>query len=1212
MNSKLRNLAVVSGVFCLLLILSAAAVAQGISTGSISGTVYDPQKAVIPGAKVIAVQAETGASFTTKSTAEGYFLIANLPIGTYALTIEAANFSSLKVNNVDVNSGQNHNVGSQMLKIGTSSESVTVEATAPLIETTSAQIGGSFDTQAVSQLPNAGAGFDNLALYVPGVANNGSTNFSNTNGAAIANNGLRGRSNNFQIDGQANNDNSIAGPSVFLSNPDILGEVQVVTNNFGAEYGRNTGSIVNYVTKSGTNGFHGSAFEYNTGNWSFSHQNGQKNPFLGFCPSGVAAGTPTVFATGATGCLAPVIPRFVENRWGGTFGGPVVKDKLWFFASYQNDRQRAKTAATSTSLTPTPAGIAALAAAFPGNNAVAALQKFGPYGITVGNPTPASSQIVNVVNGVTVPIEFGTVQRTVATPFDDTQITGRADWQISGKDRFFMRYVYQDSINAVGSGTISSGAFVSVPAHDEQYGFDYTRDWSAHLVQQTRVSYSKAAVIFAGGAAFPQCSIADVTKCPPNVGFSDSTNAYTTFGLATNLPQDRQVHNTQYQSNLTSIFGHHTMKFGGEFDHQSSPNHFLPAINGGYTFSSVGATSAFSEFIQGAAGCTAVPPATCSNLSLTNGPFNFDFRENDIAFYAQDDWRIRHNLTLNIGLRWEWDQQAINMLHDISVQNVANGFWAAGLPTSVTEIPHIPEDFNNFGPNLGFAWTPGILHKLTGHEQTVVRGGYRIAYDPAYYNIFLNIATSAPVVNAGTVSNVGLPSDLTGQGVQNSFLPLIPTGQNPGARNQTRVDPSFVNPYVEQWSLSIERQLSNKVSFETRYVGNHGVGNFQTINGNPLICSTFNASGTCTAGLAIQAPSLIPSGLTPCTPAQAAAAGNPSIPNVTTGGVGRVDCNFNNLRIRNNGAWSKYNGLQTELKMRTFHGLTANVAYTWSKATDNVSEIFSSTGGVTTPIAQNPFNPNNGERGVAAQSYPHVVSTYWIYELPWMKSQQGFLGRALGGWQVSGTHRFQTGAPITPSQNTNNGDPYCDGGFNNALIGATLDNCRPLVSNPNAPFNTSGRYINATQVINTSNCATTVASAVGPGTAGCPFISPSDVHFIVNNTFAINALCGGDPFACTASRNGFRSMSRNQLDLAVAKNLKLNERFNLQLRADLFNALNYQFLGVPGLNVNNRNMSGITANAARTAVLYAPGTFGETAGNTGSNRFMTLNAHVTF
>ncbi|MGB8131454.1 MAG: hypothetical protein WCG81_16840, partial [Candidatus Angelobacter sp.] len=338
----------------------------------------------------------------------------------------------------------------------------------------------------------------------------------------------------------------------------------------------------------------------------------------------------------------------------------------------------------------------------------------------------------------------------------------------------------------------------------------------------------------------------------------------------------------------------------------------------------------------------------------------------------------------------------------------------------------------------------------------------------------------------------------------------------------------------------------------------------------------------------------------------ATAAGNPNA-------KGRIDCNFTNERIRNNGAWSKYNGLQTEFKMRNFHGLTANVAYTWSKATDNVSEIFSSTGGVTTPIAQNPFDPSNGESGVTAQSFPQVVSTYMVYELPWMKNQQGLLGHIFGGWQLSGTHRFQSGVPFTYAQNTNNGDPYCDGGFNNALIGATLDSCRPLVSNPNAPLDTAGRYINPGQLINISNCATTATGTpFSPGTASCPFINPSDVHFIVNNTTAINTLCGGNPFACTLSRNDFRSMPRNQLDLALGKNFKLNERFGLQLRADLFNALNYQFLGVAGLNVNNRNIHGIGLNATKTAVVAAPSTFGETWSNTGTNRFMILNAHITF
>jgi carboxypeptidase family protein len=1202
-NLNLSSLLRPGLVLALLLLLSASTIlSQGIVTGSIGGTVLDQQGAIVATATVNAVDVATGAKFSSQTNSQGYFELRSLPLGTYSLTIEASGFRSLHLSNVIVEAGKTNMLSSLTLEIGSASETVTVEAAAPLVDSASSQIGGNFDTKVVDSLPNAGAGFDNLVLFVPGVANNGSTNFSNTNGAAIANNGLRGRSNNFQIDGQANNDNSVAGPLVFLSNPDVMEELQVVSNNFSAEYGRNSGTVVNYITKSGTNNWHGSAYEFYEGDWDRSLANGQKNPLLGFCPPGVAPGTATPFAAK---CKEPIIPRFVENRYGGTFGGPVLKNRVWFFGSYQGDAQRAKSSATSSSLTPTPDGLAALAAAFPNNTAVTALKQFGPYGITTGNPQPAGTvQNISVSDGTTfASVPFAFVNRVVGNNFDDKQILARGDWQITNKDRFFFRMIYQNSNTAVGAGTISSGAFVAVPAKDRQYGWDYTRTWTNNLVQQVRVSYGKGFFQFAGGEAFPQCTIEGVTACPPNIGFADATNAYLGFGLATNLPQDRQVHNTQYQSNVTWTHGRHTVKFGGEFDHQSSPNHFLPSVNGGFTFLSsptgstdcVGAAgnlpcNAVSNFIKNAANCPA--GATCSQLSLTDGPFNFDFKENDLAFYTQDDFRIKSNLTLNLGMRWEWDQQAMNLLHNISVQNVADGFWAAGLPNSVTEIPHIPEDLNNFGPNIGFAWTPHILKRLLGDDKTVVRGGYRIAYDPSYYNIFLNVATSAPVVNAGTVFNVGVPSNATGSAVQSAYLSLIPRGANPGARNQTRVSPDFRNPYVEQWSLGIERSISSRVSFESRYVGNHGVGNFQTVNSNPLICTV--TAGACTGGLDVQFPQAIPSGVTPC------------LSNSLTGSntsLGRTDCNFTLVRTRNNGAWSIYHGLQNELKFRSFHGLTGDFAYTFSKALDNTSEIFSSTGGNSTPIALNPFDPNIRERGISAESYPHVFTTYVLYELPWMKSQQGFLGHALGGWQLSGTHRWQSGVAVTPVQNTNNGDPYCDATFNNNFIGSTLDSCRPILSNPNAPFNTAGRYLNASQLINISSCQSTAQV----GTPTCPVISPSDVHFIVNNTFAINNLCGGNPFDCTVGRNVTRTQPRNQVDLSLQKEFKLYERMSLTLRGDAFNVFNHPFFGAPGLNINNKNAAGVGSGGAP-----APNTFGEVWANNGTFRSIVVSAHITF
>ena len=357
------------------------------------------------------------------------------------------------------------------LEIGSASETVTVEASAPLVDSASSQIGGNFDTKVVGSLPNAGVGFDNLVLFVP-VCNNGSTN-QQYKCAAIANNGLRGRSNNFQIDGQANNDNSVAGPLVFLSSPDVMEELQVVSNNFSAEYGRNSGTVVNYITKSGTNSWHGSGYEYYEGDWDRSLANGQKNPLLGFCPAGVAPGTATPFASK---CKEAVIPRFVDNRWGGTFGGPVLRNRIWFFGSYQQEEQRAKSSSTSSSLTPTPAGITALDAAFPNNTAVTALKQFGPYGITAGNPQPAGTvQNVSVSNGTTfVSVPFAFVNLVVGNNFDDRQIVGRGDWHMTKKDRFFFRFIYQNSNTALGSAQ-SPAAPLWLSPEDRQYGWDYTR-----------------------------------------------------------------------------------------------------------------------------------------------------------------------------------------------------------------------------------------------------------------------------------------------------------------------------------------------------------------------------------------------------------------------------------------------------------------------------------------------------------------------------------------------------------------------------------------------------------------------------------------------------------------------------------------------------------------------------------------------------------------
>jgi len=254
-----------------LLLSSYLVLGQGIVTGSISGTVQDSQGAIVPGAKITATELSTNRTYTTVSTSAGVIALRGLPPGTYKVGIESPSFRNFESNNVSIVVGTDTSLGIVRLEPGAATETVTVEGTAPLIEATTDQISATFDTKQTADLP-IGNTFDSLALFVPGVATAGDVSFSNNNGAEFAVNGQRARSNNFQIDGQGNNDNSIGGPDIFFGNQDAISEVQVITN-YDAAYGRNLGSVVNYITKNGTNQFHGTAYEFWTGNTFSSWEN---------------------------------------------------------------------------------------------------------------------------------------------------------------------------------------------------------------------------------------------------------------------------------------------------------------------------------------------------------------------------------------------------------------------------------------------------------------------------------------------------------------------------------------------------------------------------------------------------------------------------------------------------------------------------------------------------------------------------------------------------------------------------------------------------------------------------------------------------------------------------------------------------------------------------------------------------------------------------
>lgn len=1106
----------------ILLTCSVMVFGQGIVTGSISGTVQDAGKAVIAGAKVTAKEISSGKEFSTVANEVGFFTLRSISIGTYSVTIEAQGFEKLVANDVTVNAGKDTTLGSKVLSVGSASEVITVEGTAPLVDGQGAQITSTIDSKRIEALP-IGNGFDSLALFTPGIVSTGQGRFGNTNGANISANGQRSRSNNFQIDGQANNDPSVTGPSIFLGNQDVIAEFQVVTN-YGAEYGRNTGAVVNYVTKSGTNSFHGTAFEFLTPSTFDSFRNQEKNPLLGFC----AKGQDPV----RDKCTQPVLPRETDNRFGGTIGGPIVKNKAWFFGSYFEERDRAgQTPSTdSAAITPTAAGLQSLISAFPNSKAIPFLKNVAPAAVTTGNPTFTNTGTVNVSDGTTtVPVEFGNITRFVPSFSNDREMTGRADYQISDKDHVFGRYVYQKNNTTVAAGVVPSGAWVDVPGIDQQIGLDWVRTFTSTFTNQLRSSYSRANFGFQGGS-FSNCTMVDMTVCPTSIAFR--TAGFTGMGLQNNLPQGRITNNYTYQDNATWVRGRHTLKLGGEYDRQRDPSVFLANINGSYTFQD------WNAFIQNK------PFA----LSLVDGPPKVEFKENDYALYFQDDFRLRSNLTVNAGLRWEMYGNSMNVLHDLSVarQTSASPIWSTALPLSATTVPAVPSDRNNFGPVLGFSWSPRILKPLFGEDKSVIRGGFRIAYDAPYQNIFSNVAGSTPFVNSATlcvasstcanvVPGLTLGSGFSGADVRAANLGFMPSGVNPGTRDQTTVDSSFRDPYSQQWNIGWQRYVSSKSAFEARYVGSRSVALFQSHIGNPYL-KFFVDNGH---------PEWIPQGLTMCSDA-------------TQPGFGFADCSRKTVFERSNTGWSRYDALQTRFDISNWHGLTSNLGYTYSRNLDNSSEVFNTAGIGELAFNQNPFNPNDpNDAGNSSISYPHVFTANFNYELPWFKGQSGMFAKVLGGWQWNTTYRYSSGEAYTPIQRKQSGvNGFCDP---QNQLSTTTDSCRPIVSNPNAQFNTVAQLESlAGGGYQLRDMYTNTIVATGAGVTD----AMKGYYWLVNNPSAANFF-NSTPWALGVARNSFRGDPINSANMSVYKNTKLNERFNMQLQFTAYNVFNKMYLGVP-------------------------------------------------
>jgi hypothetical protein len=1246
-----------------------------ITSGNLQGVVTDSNKAAIGGATVKITNTETGIQRTTQTNSDGFYRITNLlPGSKYKIDVEAQGFSAASVDNVPVLLGTENNSNIVMQVQGVSGVVNVTSENGDILQSTQNQLSTDFSTRQVTQLPLNGGGIDNLALLVPGVASTQDTTFSN--GVGISANGNRGRSNNFQIDGQDNNDSSVAGPTLFLTNTDAIGGFQVVTNNFSAEFGRNSGAQINAITKAGTNSIHGTAFWYHNNSSldalnNLQKVNGRSFKFLsdsGFSDfSGLA---------GRNG-----VDPFRANTFGASIGGPIKKDRAFFFVTYQGTYFRGQAAASglasgaitfdrssaalAAQLFPNPATAQLVSTAIGGGPAFVqgAGQFFvappvvdvngdgipdtlvwGPGNIFGNTPTANGLQpslfvcTVNPGGGVCPAANLRTLYtgepvRILPTNSSTDELITREDFHFSDKDALSVRYIYNNARFPLATGRALAGALFDVPSQNHNVGGTYTRVLSAKWTNEARFNYSYLNVLFGDPS----------TRPGPSIGFSgqrDLPGSFASLGFGTQntLPQSRKVVVYQEQDTLIATLGNHALKFGADIKQQRSDNFFLPNFLGAYTFrggSSSGTVPANTFYNEDGTPRTGAALAF-ENLIL-NRPRDINFAvgsptrkidQDDYFFFVQDDWRVRSDLTLNLGLRYELSTQPFNkLIRDLNARESSSAaIFNTAFPLDTRTLPPVPLDKNNWAPRVGFAWSPnlGFLGKRFTGGRTVVRGGIGLAYDPGYGNIVNNTATAAPFVAVGFIrqNNPGAPGSVGIPFLPDTQAALNATpgtnGGDPRLFNQTRVSSDFHNPYTVSYNFGVQQELWKNAVLEVRYVGSLIRDQFQTINSNPDM--RFLAQ----AGAYFGDPLMFTHGIAvtayPGQPVPSAANGFNSRPGDATGtritGSGRLDPNFGPVRLRNNGANGRYDSLQTEFRTR-LSNVSLNASYTFSKTIDNASEIFSSfAGGQSIATAQDPFDTNKGERALSAFDQRHNFTANFVYDVPAYRSQNGWAGKLLGGYQFNGIIRLASGQPYTPTEAFGNWDLGFEGGF----LGA-FGPLRPFTGNPNAPTGTIAFGATAASAILGDNRPDAgqfvVYNTLSPGSTGT-VVSASEAlqqARLVYNDFGL--LANGIPLSFLEGFNLFKtpygSEGRNtfvgeplyRVDLALIKDTQLTENVKIELRAEATNVFNHRNFGVP-TSITETAFIPFTASQGVVSTFQNPGF------NNGGNRSIRLGMKLIF
>jgi outer membrane receptor protein involved in Fe transport len=1103
------------------------------ATGKVVGTVTDAQGAVVAGAKVTVTNTDTSVAREATTAADGTYLVNALPIGNYTVAVQKSGFTKAVSPAQQLFINQNLRIDMK-LAVGASTETVEVQAQAAGVETINATLGQSVTSRPLVNLPLNGRNVFNLALLQPGVTeSNNPGNTSGGSGFSIA--GGRGDSVTYLLDGGMNN-NLLNNAPVYNPNPDAIAEFKILTSNYTAEYGRNGGGIISVVTKSGSNAIHGSAFEFlrNDAFNANSYFNKQK------------------------GFDRDILKR---NQFGGTVGGPIVKNKVFFFVGYQVQRL-VQSVPNDPQPTFTPrelTGDFSKSEKIDPNNDP---NGFNTCGNPIGGPECRVQQFLQAnpfyqgnaalaAQAIIDPNKIDAVaKKYIAAGLIPTSASGILNEQGPGKNnnnelttKFDINFTDRDKLavtlgrtpSSVVANYRSNGNTGSVFSSSNKYpianestnlfsSLAYTKIFTSNLLNDARFTAQRAhGVSFTPGTKLPNPSdlgvaiTPDLPNGPPRLGFGSGLS----LGFSPQGPQDIVNNTFVYSDTLSWTKGKHNWKFGAYFSAYQNNTVYDFYGDGEFDFYGAGGSSFsgydFADFLFG------LPD---EYFQFGNAPSNI--RSKSYYGFAQDEWHVRHNLTLTLGARYEYNSPKLDTQgrsftlvggqQSTRFTNAPVGLLFPGDKGAPTGA-NFP-DRNDWAPRVGFAWDPFSKGK------TSVRGGFGVFYDVlkgednlqfngqapffGFGDIFFD-PISNPAASPGYFNTPWTTNDNgTGSPTPNSF-PSKPPASNIdfgaagflpfGGGGVYFVDPNLRTPYTYQYNLSVQQELAPNLTFETSYVGSRSKKLTSLVDSNPF-----------TLGSSTRVLNLVPGG------------------------------NFARLDTFRNVASAYYDSLQTSLTKQTsdtrWLGKTYfTLAYTWAHNIDTASGFRNRTSKV-------PYFQPNRNRASSDFDIAHRVTFSGGWDLPFDRK---WSNRLTKGWSLYPIVSWRSGfaLDVFSGLGASSARTGPSGIGDRELVYANLVGNTVTILDPSAPGN---RYFNAANITN-NVCSATI-------TSNCYAIDAK-----TNLTNPALATYGSLP------RNFFRGPSRINTDLAIAKNTQIFERLNMEFRSEFFNIFNHAEFDNPNTNI---------------------------------------------